>query len=76
MKNQNPYKCTYMPRERHKAKECTNCLKIITDQHKCSKDKLLIDESNGDEVFCLPVVPPFNGWEDPIFNVTLFVFVF
>ena len=77
MKNQNPYKWTYVPRERHKAKECTNCLKVITDQHKCSKDKLLIDEINGNEVFCLPVVQSsFNGWKDSIFKVAFFIIIF
>ena len=55
MKKSSPYNWTYMPRERHKAKrECTNCL-IITDQNrKLFKDKLLIDESDGNEVFRLP----------------------
>ena len=78
MKNQNPYKWTYMPRVRHKARRVHKLFNnYYRPNMKYSKDKLLIDESNGNEVFRLPVVQsPFDGWEDPIFNVTLFVFVF
>ena len=57
-------------------KKCTNCLGIITDQHKCLKDKLLIYESNGNKVLCLPIVQPsVNSWKDPVFKVALLLII-
>ena len=78
MKNQNPYKWTYMPRVRHKAKRVYELFNsYYRPNRKCSKDKLLIDESNGNEVFRLPVVQsPFNGWKDPIFKIASFFIIF
>ena len=77
MKNQNPYKWTYMPRVRHKEKRVRIVLKLLQTNEKCFKDKLLIDESNGDEVFRLPIVQSsFNGWKDPIFKIAFFIIVF
>ena len=68
----NPYKWTYVPRVRHKAKKCTNCLGIITNQQKCLKDKLLIYESNRNKVFFLPVAQSsVNSRENPAFQIAL-----
>ena len=53
MKNQNPYKWTYMPRVRHKVKRVYELFNYYKQE--MFKDKLLIDESNGNEVFRLPV---------------------
>ena len=55
MKNQNPYKWTYMPRVRHKVKRVYELFNYYRPNRKLFKDKLLIDESDGNEVFRLPV---------------------
>ena len=76
MKNQSPYKWTYVPQVRHKAKGVRIVLKLLQTNGKCSKDKLLIDEINGNEFFRLPVVQSsFNSWKDPVFKIASFFII-
>ena len=77
MKNQSPYKWTFMPRVMAQGKGVYELFNYYRPNRKCSKDKLLIDESNGNKVFRLPVIQSsFNGWKDPVFKIASFFIIF